>query len=141
LTAVIGPLAVDGLMVMATGALIATSTRRSVTEAATTATRAETSPPPVGHAAPPTDAPLRPVLVVEDEMAALLNSAASAPKRPARRTAKTDTGAAVARLRTRHPDMPTVEIAKRLKVSDRTVRRHLSRTETTESTRPDLIAA
>jgi hypothetical protein len=36
------------------------------------------------------------------------------------------TAAAVARLRQRHPDMPVPEIAARLGVSDRTVRRHLS---------------
>jgi HTH domain len=36
------------------------------------------------------------------------------------------TAAAVARLRTRHPDMSAADIATRLGVSDRTVRRHLS---------------
>ena len=39
---------------------------------------------------------------------------------------RTGTAAAVARLRTRHPDMPTADIATRLGVSDRTVRRHLA---------------
>ena len=39
---------------------------------------------------------------------------------------RTGTAAAVARLRTRHPDMPTADIAARLGVSDRTVRRHLA---------------
>ncbi len=43
--------------------------------------------------------------------------------RPARRRS---TATAVARMRARHPDMPTREIASRLGVTDRTVRRHLS---------------
>ncbi|GAB7041057.1 MULTISPECIES: DUF2637 domain-containing protein [Catenuloplanes] len=38
---------------------------------------------------------------------------------------KRDTGSAVARLRERHPDMSAVEIARRVGVTDRTVRRHL----------------
>jgi DNA-binding transcriptional ArsR family regulator len=48
--------------------------------------------------------------------------------RPARtRTPRrTGTAAAVARLRARHPDMPAADIARRLGVSDRTVRRHLA---------------
>jgi hypothetical protein len=54
----------------------------------------------------------------------------SAPRRTPARTAKTDTGAAVAGLRDRHPDLSSAEIAQRLGVSDRTVRRHLAaRTE------------
>jgi hypothetical protein len=51
---------------------------------------------------------------------------APARPRPAPRRAGTTTAAAVARLRMRHPDMPAPEIAARLGVSDRTVRRHLS---------------
>ncbi len=39
---------------------------------------------------------------------------------------RTGTAAKVARLRARHPDMPTTDIAARLGVSDRTVRRHLA---------------
>lgn len=52
------------------------------------------------------------------------------PRRaPARRgtgNGRTDTGAAIRRLRERHPQMPAVEIAKRLGTTDRTVRRHLN---------------
>ena len=47
---------------------------------------------------------------------------------------RTGTAAAVARLRTRHPDMPAADIAARLGVSDRTVRRHLA-------TRPNPASA
>lgn len=47
--------------------------------------------------------------------------------RPKSRTSqKRDTRKAVARLRARHPTLPAAEIAKRLGVTDRTVRRHLS---------------
>ncbi len=45
---------------------------------------------------------------------------------PARTPGRTGTSAAVARLRARHPDMPAADIARRLGVSDRTVRRHLN---------------
>lgn len=56
-------------------------------------------------------------------------------KRPARRAAAgTDTATAVARLRARHPDMTQTEIARRLGVSDRTVRRHLDNGDTTATT-------
>jgi hypothetical protein len=50
--------------------------------------------------------------------------AAARPHRQAARPA--GTAAAVARLRQRHPDMPAADIAARLGVSDRTVRRHLA---------------
>ncbi len=45
---------------------------------------------------------------------------------PARTSKRTDTATAVARLRARHPDMTAADIARRLGVTDRTVRRHLS---------------
>lgn len=47
----------------------------------------------------------------------------AAPSVPPR---KRNTAAAVAKLRARYPDMPTTDIARRLGVTDRTVRRHLS---------------
>lgn len=50
-----------------------------------------------------------------------------APKRPAPRTRRgPSTAARVAALRDKHPDMSAADIAARLKVSDRTVRRYLS---------------
>jgi hypothetical protein len=49
-----------------------------------------------------------------------------APARTPRRTPRADTATAVARLRDRHPDMPTADIAARLGVTTRTVRRHLA---------------
>jgi DNA-binding transcriptional ArsR family regulator len=47
----------------------------------------------------------------------------TAPQRPARRA---DTAVRVARLAAKHPDASAAELARRLGVSDRTVRRHLS---------------
>jgi hypothetical protein len=46
--------------------------------------------------------------------------------RTRRRTSQPDTASAVARLRDRHPDMTAADIAARLGISDRTVRRHLA---------------
>ena len=46
--------------------------------------------------------------------------------RARRRTPRPDTASAVARLRDRHPDMTAADIAVRLGITDRTVRRHLA---------------
>lgn len=55
-----------------------------------------------------------------------------------------DTGSRVARLRERHPDLSTAEIARRLGVTDRTVRRHLAERTATRaggaSSRPTAAA-
>jgi len=90
LTATIGPLAVDGLMVVATGALIATSTHR-VAKPAVTSTTVDTQPvdlaPPPPIEAPPLPAHLLPTArfatithqqttgraITGDELAARLN--------------------------------------------------------------------
>ena len=45
---------------------------------------------------------------------------------PSRTPRRTGTAAAVTRLRSRHPDMSAADIATRLGVTDRTVRRHLA---------------
>jgi Protein of unknown function (DUF2637)/HTH domain len=47
-------------------------------------------------------------------------------KRTQGRTTRPDTATAVRRLRARHPDMPAADIAARLGITDRTVRRHLA---------------
>lgn len=120
LTTRFGPLAVDGLMLVATGALIATSPRPE----ASTAIAVEDPPAPVldesaadddaGDAAASSPAPARPTGV---------------PRPRAARARKAGgTGGAVAKLRDRHPDMTTGQIAARLGISDRTVRRHLAAT-------------
>jgi hypothetical protein len=49
-------------------------------------------------------------------------------QRTPRRTSRPDTATAIARLRARHPDMPAADIAARLGITDRTVRRHLAAT-------------
>jgi len=51
--------------------------------------------------------------------------------RPRRRTSRPDTASAVTRLRDRHPDMSAADIAARLGITDRTVRRHLAHLPTT----------
>jgi hypothetical protein len=62
-----------------------------------------------------------------------------APKRTAPRTRRApSTADRVAALKARHPDMPAADIAARLKVSDRTVRRYLS---TPSTDMPQAIAA
>lgn len=101
------PLSVDGLIVVASVCLVELADRiRQLSAEPDTATDTQPDIPPD---AVPDIAPEEPA------------------KRPAR---KRDTGKAVARLRARHPDLPTNEIARRLGVTDRTVRRHLSATTT-----------
>jgi hypothetical protein len=53
----------------------------------------------------------------------------SAVRRPSRRTPRRDTATAVARQREAHPDRSTKDIARRLGVSERTVRRHTTHPE------------
>jgi hypothetical protein len=135
LTSTIGPLAVDGLMVMATGALIATGARRAnlvdTVDAADTVAAVDIA----DRAAPetvvtqPTRAQTSRQTAVETSPAVegeASPAAEPAPKRAPRKAGRATTATAVARLRARHPDLSAAEIAKRLKVSDRTVRRHLS---------------
>ncbi|SNT30172.1 Protein of unknown function [Asanoa hainanensis] len=65
----------------------------------------------------------------------------SSRKRPARKPSTRkplptpDTGTAVRRIRDRHPDMSTADIARRVGVTDRTVRRHLSAPKTKAHTK------
>ena len=109
ITSTVGPLAVDGLMVMATGALLATRPGGAVT------------PPAAGHDRPSgrtrrPDTPRPAVRAVRPDIG-----------RTDRRTPRVDTAARVSALRSAHPDMAAADIAARLGVSDRTVRRHLAR--------------
>ncbi len=125
LAVAIGPLAVDGLMVMATGALIATG-GRTMTEVVSTADVA--SPTPV--IAPDTSENGSDIGVGQPMPVAIPE------RRTTRRTRETSgMASAVARMADKHPDMATAEIARRLKISDRTVRRHFAdlRTVTTET--------
>jgi hypothetical protein len=126
LTAALGPLAVDGLMVMATGALIATSPAR---------TRPDARPDSVtaGHTGPDTDtAPDTTADMTAWPEADPWPEPDTAPAVTASQTDPADragsgTAAAVARLYAADPGLSAAVIAARLGVSDRTVRRHLAR--------------
>lgn len=119
LTATIGPLAVDGLMVMATGALIATSQTHATTVAASPSRSNRTAP--AVEASPDTRPDTRP-------------DNPPTPDKPKRRT---DTRAAVAALRARHPDMTQAAIAAELRVSRSAVASHW---KTTTPDPPHLAA-
>jgi hypothetical protein len=111
LTAHLGPLAVDGLMVMASSALMATAPGRALdTAGQVEAAEADT----IVDNTPDTEPDTAPV---------------AKPKRSrtvSAKSSRTTTAAKVVALAAKHPDMTTVEMAKRLDVSDRTIRRHLS---------------
>ncbi|WP_433721732.1 helix-turn-helix domain-containing protein [Actinoplanes sp. CA-051413] len=104
------PLSVDGLIVVASVCLVELAGRLQPS-------------PDRPDTATDTQADSQPDITPEPTP----DAARATPKRPAR---KRDTGKAVARLRARHPDLPAQEIARRLGVTDRTVRRHLSTTTT-----------
>jgi DNA-binding CsgD family transcriptional regulator len=95
------PLSVDGLVVVASVCLVDLTTR-----------------------VPPPD--IEPVTTTDTSADIPVDIAPPAAQAPSRTRRKRDTGKAVTRLRTRHPDLSVAEIAKRLGVTDRTVRRHLS---------------
>jgi DNA-binding CsgD family transcriptional regulator len=115
LTAVIGPLAVDGLMVMATGALIAAG--RDRTPATTAPAEPSTPTEPATPAAPTVEEPPAP-------------ASTPIPVKPAttarRRTPKRQPSAAerVAAAIARSPKASDATIAARLKLSEKTVQRH-----------------
>ena len=115
LTAHLGPLAVDGLMVMASSALMATAPGRTpdtatVTAGQTAPVEADTIPDTIADSTPDT-APVE------------------KPKRLRTKTSKpgrSSVAGKVAALAAEHPEMTTLEMAKKLKVTDRTIRRHLN---------------
>jgi hypothetical protein len=116
ITATVGPLAVDGLMVMATGALLATRPGGVDARLAPVSKRTTTVEAGAADSRPDTasrrgDRRVRTATVRGADTAAV----------------RVDTAARVAALRAAHPDMATADIAGRLGVSDRTVRRHLAR--------------
>jgi hypothetical protein len=115
LTAHLGPLAVDGLMVMASSALMATAPgRTAATAGQVEPVKADTTPDTVADSTPDTKADTASVAKPK-------RSRTSAPK-----SARTSVAAKVAALAAKHPDMTTVEMARKLGVSDRTIRRHLN---------------
>jgi hypothetical protein len=124
LTVRIGPLAVDGLMVMATGALIATArtARRAAPDATTDMPADAAADVPADTGA---DSGADGTADVRSDNGRTPGRADSRRPRPARASG---TAAGVERLRRRYPEMSSAEIARRLGVTDRTVRRHLAPT-------------
>ena len=113
ITATVGPLAVDGLMVMATGALLATSTATTTTTVRTRPARTPASGKRRRRTRRVTAerTPARPVRAVRPGR---VDTAA--------RVSGADTGERVAALR--GEGLTTAQIAAELGVSERTVRRH-----------------
>lgn len=134
LTAVIGPLAVDGLMVMATGALIATSGQQRQahdTKPAAAPANPQVTPPVEVPTVTPTDTPP----ATPPPPAEVTAEAATPPaitrtvKVPAKRTAKPatrakDNATLVADAHAKWPDETHEFIAGKTGVSVRTVARH-----------------
>jgi hypothetical protein len=120
ITATVGPLAVDGLMVMATGALLATRPggvdARPAPSAKWTAPATSSAADTASDSRPDTSHRLANRRVRTDS-----------GRTGAAGAVRVDTAARVAALCVSHPDMATADIAERLGVSDRTVRRHLAR--------------
>ncbi|GAA4682068.1 DUF2637 domain-containing protein [Phytohabitans rumicis] len=118
ITAAVGPLAVDGLMVMATGALLATSGRRRPAPAVVVEPVEVPAPVPVVEPA-----------VAEPPAVELVDVAPpvepGAPERPARKPSRRQSAAErVARAVRRTPHASPAAVAARLKLSERTVQRH-----------------
>jgi hypothetical protein len=94
----------------------------------------DTAPAATADSTPDTEADTRP-----DGTPDTGTDTAPAPGRTAARTRRgPSTAARVAAMRDKHPDMPAAEIAKRLKLSDRTVRRYLPAASPGE---PEAMAA
>lgn len=91
-----------------------------------------------GHTPPAVDVPDTAPATAADSIPDTSADTGLAPKRTATRTRRgPSTAARVAALRDKHPDMPAADIAARLKVSDRTVRRYLPK----PAAPPQLAAA
>jgi hypothetical protein len=146
LTTMFGPLAVDGLMVMATAALLATAHHVHAA--------------PIAEVAAPANEPLRPTVWVRDEMADLLNIAPPAEAAPAsvatvkkpaakRVTPRPASAEKVAKAAAKLPGATVAEIAAKAGVSVSTARRHLPAQRVTDASpsapvpaeTPVLIAA
>ena len=124
LTSHLGPLAVDGLMVMASSALMATAPGRTPdTAGQVEVVKAGTVPDTSADSTPDTVPVAKPKRV------------RTAPAKSGRSSAA---GKVVA-FAAKHPEMTTAEMAKKLGVSDRTIRRHLN-TPTPDTTTPPVSA-
>jgi len=114
-TAIVGPLAVDGLMVMATGALLATA-RRTVALAEDSAPAA-----PIGAEVTTPEPPTAPVIEAAPVPAPPVKK--TPPKRVTPRPAS---AAKVAKVAAKMPGAPVSAIAAKAGVSPSTARRHLA---------------
>jgi hypothetical protein len=112
------PFSVDGVVVVASVCLVEIAGRLRVALDAATTPEAPLMPVP-----PPVP---EPVDSDPDAGADIVTDIRRTPKRTPRRPRKPDTATAGRRLRERHPDMTTSDIARRLGVTDRTIRRHLN---------------
>ena len=125
LTAHLGPMAVDGLMIMSSAAVMATAAKRR--DAADTK-RTQTTDTVSARTAKRTD-------TRTDSTPDTKPDTASAPKRTAKQTdGKADTGRRVAATRAKHPDWTTKQIAAHLDLTPRTVQRYPAAAPTTEVT-------
>lgn len=75
--------------------------------------------------------------LVESGLDRLRADIAAISKADGKKTAKPDTATAVRKLREKNPDLPVADIAARLGVTDRTVRRHLKPTAQTDPAEPE----
>jgi len=137
-TAIVGPLAVDGLMVMATGALLATARRTISALAEDTAPAA-----PIAEVAAP-EPPTAPVIE------AVTVPAPAVKKTPTKRvTPRPASAVKVAKVAAKMPGAPVSAIAAKAGVSPSTARRHLAALAATDASpsgpvpaeTPALIAA
>ncbi|MBS2538843.1 hypothetical protein KGQ20_39465 [Catenulispora sp. NF23] len=153
LTGHIGPVAVDGLMIMATGALLATAAHGAGhpkdtgadTAADTAPGHEDTAPGPLADTTPDSTSGH-----VAEGSADVTTDTGPARGRAPRRTSgrssgravKKDTAAIVAEIQAAHPEWTQAQIAAKAGVSDRTVRRHLPGPQQAEADPiPELITA
>jgi DNA-binding CsgD family transcriptional regulator len=127
LSAALGPLAVDGLMIVCSLALVSADAPAGRLEPDASTVHPVPSSPTVDATA---DAPAD---TASAPGARPLRTTARPAARPAatgKTGAGTGTAAKVARLKAKHPHITQTEIAQRLGLSERTVRRHLNATPT-----------
>ncbi|NJC86804.1 hypothetical protein HC030_30325 [Planosporangium mesophilum] len=125
LTVVVGPLAVDGLMVMASGALVAIGARRAAGTAAEQVTETATDAALPAPAADPASVTPTPPIAADDDVP--VPAPQDTPKPKPVRAPKRQPSAAdrVARAVAKTPNATPAQIAARLKLSERTVQRHM----------------
>jgi hypothetical protein len=133
LTVTIGPLAVDGLMIMSSAAVMATAAKRRAAADAKRTAQTDTAPARTRKSAD----------IQADSTADTNADTEPAPKRTTKQTdARTDNGRRIAATRAKHPDWTTKQIAAHLEIDPRTVRRYPAAPQTTNTApaAPALVA-